>query len=247
MAAWSGLGPFTAAMGIRGFHSFLVDHLRHKAELARLLAHLADFYVGQVKAWVDCGARPHGFFMYDDLGTATAPFVRPATFAEIYEPVYRPIFDAVHAAGCDMHLHSCGKVDPLLPSLLEWGLDAVELDSPRTCGYPALQPFRGKLMFWACVNIQTMYVNGTPAECEREVWHMVRNLGTTGGGFGAYFYPQPYHILTPGANIKAFARGVKKFGTYAKIPPYWWDYPPPAEWKDNEVPPVPPGTVSQCR
>ncbi|KKL17081.1 hypothetical protein LCGC14_2489150, partial [marine sediment metagenome] len=74
----------------------------------------------------------------------------------------------------------------------------------------------------------------------REVWHMVRNLGTKNGGFGAYFYPQPGDIKTPFKNIKAFQRGLDKYGAYAKIPKHWWNYPVIQDWKDNEVPNLPP-------
>ena len=68
----------------------------------------------------------------------------------------------------------------------------------------------------------------------------MRNLGTKEGGFGAYFYPQPKDIRAPRKNIKAFQRGIEKFGEYAKIPSHWWDYPVSEEWKDNEVPDLPP-------
>jgi hypothetical protein len=94
-------------------------------------------------------------------------------------------------------------------------------------------------MFWGCVNIQSIYTNGTPEECEREVWHMVRNLGTKHGGFGAYFYPTPTDLKAPKKNIKAFQKGLKKYGTYADIPNEWWKAPVPKEWDDNVVPPLP--------
>ena len=99
------------------------------------------------------------------------------------------------------------------------------------------------IMFWGCVNIQSIYPLGTPGECEREVWHMMRNLGTKDGGFGAYFYPQPYHIKAPKENIKAFKRGLKKYGVYRKIPAAWWDAPTIDEqggtWVDDSVPALP--------
>jgi hypothetical protein len=149
----------------------------------------------------------------------------PDTFADFYEPVFRAIIDTAHGLGCDMHLHSCGKIDLLMPALIEWGLDAFEFDSPRMIGYADLEPFRGNVMMWGCVDIQRVYATGTPEECEREVWHMVRNMGTAEGGFGAYFYPQTYHIGAPPANVRAFKRGLEKFGDYSEIPPAWWEYP----------------------
>ena len=95
-------------------------------------------------------------------------------------------------------------------------------------------------MIWACVNIQSIYTQGTPEECEREVWHMVRNLGTKNGGFGAYFYDTPRDIKVSRKNIKAFERGLEKYGNYSNIPPHWWEYPVNDIWKDDVVPQLPP-------
>lgn len=89
------------------------------------------------------------------------------------------------------------------------------------------------------MNIQSIYSQGTPEECEREVWHMVRNLGTKEGGFGAYFYPQPDVIKVSRKNIRAFEMGLKKYSVYSEIPAHWWDYPVVSEWKADVVPPLP--------
>jgi uroporphyrinogen decarboxylase len=239
MGSFAITGPFQLTMNLRGFHNFITDHRRHPAELKAFLARLVEFYITNEKMWVKYGGEPHGFLLYDDLGTQDRPFLTPSMFKEFYEPVYRPLIDTAHDLKCEFHLHSCGKVDPYLPHLIDWGLDAVEFDSPRMCGYSDLKPFRGKLMFWGCVNIQSIYVNGTPADCQREVWHMMRNLGTEIGGFGAYFYPTPYQIRTPPKNVEAFQLGLKKYGTYANIPPHWWIAPMYDQWDDNIVPKLP--------
>jgi len=68
---------------------------------------------------------------------------------------------------------------------------------------------------------------------------MVRNLGTKDGGFGAYFYPQPKVIRVSRKNIKAFGKGLEKYGTYSNIPSKWWDYPTVDLWDDSKVPPLP--------
>ena len=64
-------------------------------------------------------------------------------------------------------------------------------------------------MFWGCVNIQSIYTLGTPEEVKREVWHMVRNLGTKKGGYGASFYSDYKDIGVRRENIKAFQSGLK--------------------------------------
>jgi hypothetical protein len=207
-------GPLSTASAIRGFVPFLTDHRRNPEKLKMLLGHLTEFYVSAMKAWVEYGAKPHGFMMYDDLGDQLRPYLSPKMFAEFYESVYRTIFETAHELGCEFHLHCCGKIDPLLPMLMDWGLDAIELDSPHMVGFEDLQQFRDKIMIWACVNIQSIYAHGTPEECEQEVLNMINNLGTPEGGFGAYFYPQPQHLNVPKENIAAFRKGLKKLGRF---------------------------------
>lgn len=233
------LGPSDVAANMRGFSNFLVDHAKHPQELKILLENITEYQVQCMRMSKKIGLDPHGFFMYNDLGEQNGPFVSPRTFQEFYKPVLGRLYDEAHSLKCEFHHHCCGKIDKILPHMIEWGLDAIEFDSPRMTGYPALQKFRGKIMMWGCINIQTIYPFGTPEEVEREVWHMVRNLGTKEGGFGAYFYPQIKDLLVPRKNVRAFEKGLKKYGNYENIPEIWWDYPLQEEWKDDVVPPLP--------
>ncbi|MHA1803297.1 MAG: uroporphyrinogen decarboxylase family protein [Promethearchaeota archaeon] len=232
-------GPSQVVAAMRGFSTYLVDHWKHPEEIKKVLKLVAEYHVDLMKYAFKYGLKPHGIWLVDDLGEQQGPFFSPRIFKKFYEAPYKLIIDEAHALDLEVHLHCCGKIDALLPALIEWGLDAIELDSPRMSGYKDLRPYRGKIMFWGCINIQSIYPKGTPEEVEREVWHMIRNLGTEKGGFGAYFYPTPRDIHVKRANIKAFERGLKKYGDYSKIPQHWWSTPFIDEWNDSEVPPLP--------
>ncbi|MHA1670570.1 MAG: uroporphyrinogen decarboxylase family protein [Promethearchaeota archaeon] len=236
---FSCVGPSQVVAAMRGFNNYLIDHRKHPNELKRALQVVADYHVEQMEYSKKYGIKADGIWLVDDLGEQKGPFFSARTFEKFYEDSYRTIIDGAHDLGLDVHLHCCGKIDPLLEPLIKWGLDAIELDSPRMSGYNDLRQYRGKIMFWGCVNIQSIYTQGTPEEVEREVWHMIRNLGTRNGGFGAYFYPTPRDIRAPRKNIRAFKQGLHRFGTYEEIPDHWWDAPISEEWEDNKVPPLP--------
>ena len=233
-------GPSHVVSAMRGFNNYLIDHSRHPQELEKALEFVAEYHVNLMKNALKNGLDIHGIWLVDDLGEQTGPFFSPKTFKKHYESSYKYLIDEAHTLGLDVHLHCCGKIDRLLPVLIEWGLDAIELDSPRMSGYLDLKPYRGKIMFWGCVNIQSIYTLGTPEEVEREVWHMIRNLGTKIGGFGAYLYSDYKDIRVKRGNIRAFKKGLKKYGEYSKIPLQWWHYPTIDNWNDFEVPPLPP-------
>lgn len=232
-------GPSQVVAAMRGFNTYLIDHKKHPKELKRALQVVADYHVDIMRYSQKYGLKADGIWVVDDLGEQKGPFFSARTFNNLYEDSYRTIIDEAHNLDLDVHLHCCGKIDPLLEPLIKWGLDAIELDSPRMSGYNDLRPYRGKIMFWGCVNIQSIYTQGTPDEVEREVWHMMRNLGTKNGGFGAYFYPTPRDIRASRKNIKAFKQGLKRFGTYEKIPDHWWNAPISEEWENDKVPPLP--------
>ena len=239
MLFFPSFGPSQVVAAMRGFNTYLIDHRKHPQELHKALDLVADYHVKLMKNSFKFGLKPDGIWIVDDLGEQKGPFFSPKMFKQHYESSYRTIINGAHDLGLDVHLHCCGKIDRLIPNLIEWGLDAIELDSPRMSGYPDLSPYRGKIMFWGCVSIQSIYTQGTPEEVEREVWHMMRNLGTKNGGFGAYFYPTPRDLKTPRRNIKAFQTGLDNYGNYSKIAPTWWDYPTQEKWHDFEVPPLP--------
>ena len=232
-------GPCQMTSGLLGFSNFLIYHRKYPDELKKLLYNTTDFHVKTIEYSIKYGLEPDGFMLTDDLGEQNGPYFSPKTFENFYKDAYKPIFDKAHEYGTEVHMHSCGKIDKLLPYLIEWGLDSVELDSPRMSGYPDLAPYRGKIMFWGCVNIQTIYVHSSPEEVEREVWHMIRNLGTKKGGYGAFFYPTPKVLKVPRKNIKAFQRGIEKYGTYSKILERWWEYPIQEKWDQHTVPSLP--------
>lgn len=233
-------GPSQLASYMRGFNNYLIDHKKNPTQLKRLLEHIADYHIQLIKSSIKFGLEPHGVWLTDDLGEQSGPFINPKMFESLYKSSYKRIFDVAHDFGLDVHQHCCGKVDRLLPILIKWGLNAIQFDSPRMSGYNDLMQYRGKIMFWGCVNIQSIYWKGTPEEIEREVWHMVRNLGTRKGGYGASFYDDSKVIKVPRKNIRAFSKGLEKYGDYSKIPAHWWDCPTVESWNDFEVPPLPP-------
>ena len=234
------MGPFQMTQNMRGFTQFLIDHKKHPEELKRLLAHFTEHFIECMDGWIKFGGNPHGFLLIEDLAAQNGPFLSPKMFREFYKPVYATLIKAAHDRGRTWFHHCCGKIDAIIPDLIKWGTDALELDAPRMTGYANLRQFREKISFWGCVDIQTIYTQGTPEECEREVWHMMRNLGTKEGGFGAYFYTSPMHIRVPSTNIKGFEMGLEKYGAYSDIPAHWWDHPTIDDWDGHTVPPLPP-------
>jgi len=69
--------------------------------------------------------RPDGLWTYDDMGYTQAPFLSPAFYREFLLPYHKRITSFAHDWGLPVVLHSCGRVRPLLPHIVEAGFDAL--------------------------------------------------------------------------------------------------------------------------
>ena len=61
----------------------------------------------------------------DDMGYRNGPFFSVPMYREILKPVQKRAVDWAHAKGIVAHLHSCGNINPLVPELLDIGMDAL--------------------------------------------------------------------------------------------------------------------------
>ncbi len=61
----------------------------------------------------------------DDMGYKQNQFFSLAMYRDLLKPVHQRAIDWAHNKGIKAHLHSCGDINPLVPELIEMGLDAL--------------------------------------------------------------------------------------------------------------------------
>ena len=77
-------------------------------------------YLGLVGPYIDI------ILFGDDLGMQTGPQISPRMYREFFKPRHGRLWQrAKELADVKVMLHSCGGMRPLLPDLIEAGLDAV--------------------------------------------------------------------------------------------------------------------------
>ena len=198
---------------LRGFSNILIDHYRNPKQVHELTKRVTEVFLKHAEMLIT-RYKPDAFFGADDLGTQHQTFFSPAIFKKFYAEPYKKIINFVHDHGVDFILHSCGNVGELIPIFIDLGVDALEFDSPRMTGYETLIKFQGKIPFWACVDIQSVYPSGTPEDVEQEVKKMIQTFSTQEGGYLAYFYEDLKVLNAPKINAKAFEKALKKWGKY---------------------------------
>jgi uroporphyrinogen decarboxylase len=142
----------------------------------------------------------------DDLGMQNGPQISPAMYRELFKPRHAKLWRrAKELSDVKVMLHSCGGIEPLLPDLIDAGLDAVNPVQITCTGMdaPSLKRrFAGKITFWGggC-DTRDVLGSATPDEVAEHVRRQVAILNP-GGGF---VFQQVHNVLAnvPPENVAA--------------------------------------------
>ncbi len=144
------------------------------ANLERIAARVGD----RVDVVFVCGT---------DFGTQTSQFCSVPAFRSLYLPYYARINAWIHGhTSWKTFKHSCGAIEPLIPSIIEAGFDILNPVQVSAAGMEAEKlkaVFGPDIVFWGGgVDTQKTLMFGTPQEVRDEVRRRLEIFGR-GGGF----------------------------------------------------------------
>ena len=160
---------------------------------------------------LDAGYEFDGVFWYDDMGYKGAPFFSPTLYRELLKPYHKKAADWAHERGMVVEMHSCGFIEPLIPDIIETG---VEMLNPLEVK-AGMDPFKlknlygDKLAFHGGINAQIWNdLDRVKAEMERIIPAMKE-----GGG---YVFASDHSIPSSVSfeNMKEIAALAHKLGKY---------------------------------
>ena len=124
---WSGVNVFELMHPVCGHEYMLMgmaedpDWIRDMVDTySRLTLQLQEILFAE-EGW------PDGIWFYEDMGFKERPFMSPAMYRELIQPAHRRTCDFAHAHKLPVVMHSCGFVEPLLPGMIEAGIDALQV------------------------------------------------------------------------------------------------------------------------
>jgi uroporphyrinogen decarboxylase len=152
------------------------------------------------------------FSMGDDFAGQLGMLLDPRDWRRFLMPAYRRLFGLAKAHGLRVWFHSCGAITPVLPDLIEAGLDVWETVQAHL---PGNEPERIKrefgrdITFFGGINTQATLPFGTPDAVRREVRERIRVLGKGGG----YICGPDHHIKPhfPLDNVLAMVEEIEGF------------------------------------
>ena len=170
---------------LHGFENTLMDLYLERERIERLADRIVEFDLGIIENIARrFPGQIHGFSFTDDWGTQQNAFISLNLWNDFFRPRYQRLFEAIHAAGWHVWMHSCGKVNSLLEGFLEIGLNVINLQQPRALGIEEIgRQFRGRLCFESLCDIQKTLPFKGAAEISAEAHLLLEQWATPSGGF----------------------------------------------------------------
>lgn len=180
---------FDVACGMRGTEQFLMDMIDRPEIVQYMLGKVTALCheimmraVEETKGGIDI------IWSGSDVGMQTGMLFSPDLWREHVKPFHRTLIEPFKKMGLKTRYHSDGAITPIIPDLIEMGLDLLDPIQPNT---PGMDPenlnalFGEKLSFYGGVDTQNLLPYGTPQEIEKKVLHLIHVLGANGGYFAA--------------------------------------------------------------
>lgn len=113
---------------------------------------------------------PDGIWYYEDMGFKHKPFFSPNMYKELIQPGHKRTIGYAKSLNLPVVMHSCGYVEPLLPGMLEAGIDCLQVIEIKA-GMDLLKLYKeygDVLSFMGGIDVRTLYSNDR-LEIDREL------------------------------------------------------------------------------
>ena len=149
----------------------------------------------------------------DDFGFKSGLFLPPELLKKLWFPKYKKIMDPLKEAGTAIMFHSDGKIDDMVPWIIDYGVDALNPMDPYCVDYHDYKArFGDKIALWGNIDIEFPLTNGTPEDVAKDVKEHMEVLKPGNG----YICSSSHSIVNyiPYENFVAFINAVHKYGKY---------------------------------
>lgn len=123
----SGVNVFEAMHPVCGHENLLMGMALDPDWVRDMVDTYAQLMIDLMEILFAEAGRPDGVWFYEDMGFKGRPFMSPEMYRELILPGHRRTIDYVHSLGLPVIMHSCGFVEPLLPGIVEAGVDCLQV------------------------------------------------------------------------------------------------------------------------
>jgi len=204
-----------ASWYLTGFEKFLVDLSLEKEYVFALLDRVMWYSIEVGKELIKRGVDI--IWLGDDLGTQQGLLLSPAMWRKYFKERMRKVIHSLKGADPQVKIayHSCGSYYPLIPELLEIGVDILNALQPNAKDMELAglkEQFGGRAAFFGGLDTQGVLPFGSLPDIEEEVKRVI-HAAAGGGGLilaGA-------HNIQPDVSVEKLVSTFsfsKRHGTY---------------------------------
>ena len=177
---------------MRGMEHILMDLALNPKFVEELLRGLADYILQTMQILFDRFTFD-GVAISDDYGMQTAMVMSPADWRRLIKPPLAEIYGFAHKHGRTVFHHSCGNIYPIIPDMIDVGLDILHPIQPEAMDiFKLKREFGRRLTFCGGIRTQDLLPRGTVQQVRDEVKKLKSEMGKDGG-----------YILEPGITIQS--------------------------------------------
>ncbi len=201
---------FEWVWNLRGQEKFYLDLYDNIEVIYLLIQKVKEFTLKLSLKAVEIGVDILSF--YDDFGMQTGLQISKKHWIQIIKPAWKEIIEKILGVNKDViiFLHSDGKIDDIIPDLIEIGVDVLHPIQPETMNvFEISKKYHKYISFWGMFSAQKTMPFGTKEAIENEIKELILKVGKNGG-----FILSPSNIMGPEvplSNIKYFETFAKKY------------------------------------
>ncbi len=198
---------FETAWALRGLEKILMDLVTNHDLVERILDIPFRYHLTAAKKLVQMGVDM--IWIGDDVGTQKNMLISPECWRQFLKPLMAEFIATLKHVNRDIKIayHSDGQIYPIIPDLIDIGLDVLNPVQPRCMDPVKLKKEYGdNLCFWGSIDEQETLPFGTPKDVRNEVLNRLKTIGKNGG----LIISPTHHVQldTPLENFRALVNTV---------------------------------------
>ncbi len=173
---------FETAWALRGYEQLLVDMATDPGKANLVLDIPFHYHLVVTKRLLSLGVDM--VWLGDDVGGQNAMLMSPKMWRTYLKPRMAELIHSLRQInpGVKIAYHTDGVVFPIIPELIEIGVDVLNPIQPLAMDPQKLKAEYGsQLCFWGSLDLQHTLPYGTPDEVKEEVIIRLKTLGRDGG------------------------------------------------------------------
>jgi uroporphyrinogen decarboxylase len=178
-------GIFEISWFLRGFDEFMLDLAARPDRASRLMDRVQTYLTERTRRILEAGRGLIDMVEYnDDVGGQNGLLISPAMWREFLKPRMAAFVGMCKGYGVKVRYHSCGGVRPIIPDLIEIGVDVLNPVQTLAAGMEPeglKRDFGDRLTFSGGIDTQDLLPHATSAQVRAETKRLIGLLAEHGG------------------------------------------------------------------